>query len=93
MKIAEFMQLSNEDKEKYFLRVFPSASNKADFVEHDVMVFAAEEVKDFGMTCEICGKEDAELIGTSDSREPKFCMEHYADINATSEFYKELGAQ
>lgn len=86
MKITEFMKLNNEDKEKYFV-------STPEGYEGDVRVFSAAEVKDFGMSCDVCSIDGVELIGSSDIREPKFCFVHFADINKDSFFSTELGVR
>ncbi len=75
-KIEEFMKLPDEEKEKYWLRI-------EDGNEFDIKTFSGPS----HMLCEMCG-ERTRLIGTSDTREPKFCFKHYALLNKDSEFIR-----
>ncbi len=70
------MQLTDTEKERYWLKV-------EDEVEFDIKTFYGRQ----DMKCEMC-EERSRLIGTSDSREPKFCYKHYEEINKDAEFFR-----
>ncbi len=84
LDVYKFMALDDEDKVKYI--------NVADDNEYDIAVF--DRRKNY-MYCDVCGQgvnlERHYLIGTSDTREPKFCYVHYIQINTDSKFVKDGG--
>ncbi len=100
LSITQFMELPDNVKGDYFNRVFHTEGSTTDYSEHDIEVFPKEEYPH--MCCEVCDGwiRDIEFyrqfskplpypdkfIGTSDTREPKFCSAHYADVNKTSHF-------
>ncbi len=76
MKIKEFMLLPEAEKERYNLHIYDN--------DFDIKVFHSHE----GMACDFnCGIKTP-LIGTGDTREPKFCFNHYVEINKDAEFVK-----
>ncbi len=82
LDVYKFMALDDEDKIKYVC---------VDEYEngYDIRIFDRRKVE---MRCDVCGVgvnlELHFLIGTPDTREPKFCMQHYANINRDSRFVK-----
>jgi hypothetical protein len=84
MKIDEFVKLSDRDKEKYYLHT-------EDGNDFDIEIFYHWNLKtEWNMKCEVCTEDQLHylLIGTPDTREPKFCLEHYAEINQDAEFIR-----
>lgn len=84
MKIDEFVKLSDRDKEKYYLHYEGNVFDIEIFYHWNLRV-------EWDMCCEACGKEVDHhylLIGTGDTREPKFCLPHYAEINKDAEFIR-----
>lgn len=80
--IYKFMALDDEDKLKYYV-IDP------DGAEYDIAIF---DRRAYRIHCDICGVgvniDRTNLIGTSDTREPKFCYVHYIQVNQNSTFYK-----
>lgn len=89
LNITEFMEIEDYDKEKYFLRTYPS-NDKSEFYDFDIKVFRARDLmwdQNRNLpTCEHCEVKANYFIGTSDIREPKFCFNCYIKINQDSEF-------
>ncbi len=81
LNIFKFMSLEDSEKVKYTLY--------CDDNEHDIGIFDRNK---YGMSCECCGVgvnvERTKLIGTQDTREPKFCYNHFITINMNSRFVK-----
>ncbi len=102
LSITEFMKLPDNVKTDYFNRIFPSGEeNKTDYFDHDIGIFSAHEYTDMscevcrGITegwifnadqYSPTGEKHEKFIGTGDSREPKYCFTHYAEVNKTSDF-------
>ncbi len=88
-----FLALSLADKEKYFVRTYPSGrDNKSDFQDFDIKIFSINNLGGYkrdSTPCEMCDVHEYWYIGTSDSREPKFCLLHYYKINEDSDFILE----
>ena len=83
------MALPNTEKVNYINRVYPDPNDKSDYQDYDIGVFTPYDFNfTNGACCEECHKTGIDLIGTSDTREPKFCFKCYADINKDSEFKK-----
>ncbi len=80
ISVFEFMELS--DITKVFYLLDDMEGNKFDVAFYSKLTWPT-------MTCDVCGKNDGVLYGTSDSREPNFCEEDYIRINQTSRFIKE----
>lgn len=82
LSVRKWMQLDVDVKQKYICV-------DTEGMEFDIKVFDREAN---GMVCELCSNEQqAEVpavIGTSDTREPKYCFHHYASINQDSRFVK-----
>jgi hypothetical protein len=59
--------------------------------KYDFMFFDKQRNPD--MRCDICGDQDHELtsylFGTPDTREPKYCPQHYGAITKNCRFVKE----
>ncbi len=84
LNIFRFMSLDDSEKVKYTLY--------CDDNEHDIGIFDRNESCSNGMSCECCGVgvnvERTKLIGTRDTREPKFCYNHFITVNMNSRFVK-----
>ncbi len=82
LDVHQWMKLTAIEKQKHINR--DSYGN-----EFDIAMFNREN---YGMTCELCTNEQqAEVpfvVGTSDTREPKYCFQHYQLINENSRFIK-----
>ncbi len=79
--VDDFLKLKTSEMVKYTNII-------CDGQEYDIGVFTTRNY----IGCDICVGEDkythTKLIGTSDSREPNFCFEHYREINRASRFIK-----
>ncbi len=82
INVYKFIALDDDEKGKY-----NCIDENGD--EYDISVFDREKDE---MSCELCGlavnTDREKLIGTSDTREPKFCYIHYIEINARSRFIR-----
>jgi hypothetical protein len=97
MNIHQFMLLPESKMNQCINQVIPSPNASIE-AEYDVKVFTANELRGHyndDPICEICQREYknhsdiplySEYIGTSDTREPKYCFQHYVFINFWSEF-------
>jgi hypothetical protein len=98
LDIHRFMILPNDQKSRYINQYQPNRDDVNTDAEHDVRVFTAEELKPYYKgepICEVCQAQYAdkleipmyaEYIGTPDTREPKYCFQHYTMINYWSTF-------
>ena len=81
LSVYEFMQLENHEMVKY-------VCVECDGNEWDIGIFTTR----YDLSCETCGDEAKNnhtfLIGTSDSRDAKFCFPHYTSLNKESRFIK-----
>ncbi len=82
LDVYKFMALDDKDKVKYYC--VDEYDN-----EFNIQLFN-RDIND--MHCDVCGVgihvERTSLIGTPDTREPKFCYIHYIQINTDSKFVK-----
>ena len=85
MNIQEFMKLKDSEKGDYTNRTYP-CGDKTEFYDYDIKVFDNWESN---WCCEMCNTIEGKTIGTSDTREPKFCFKCYEEVNEDSEFIKE----
>lgn len=83
LSILEWLILHSDRKEEYICR-------DSDGNEFDIGIF--DRVKN-DMRCELCNDDQqyqiTHVVGTKDSREPKYCFSHYQSINVYSRFIKE----
>lgn len=92
LNIKEFMGVLDEVKGCYTNRVFLNEEKTA-YQDFDIRVFSSGEFQVKGKLlpiCELCDKLHDKYIGTSDINEPKFCFNHYAEINKDSKFISNL---
>ncbi len=79
--VEDLLQLKTSEMEKYINII-------CDGQEYDIGVFTTRN----NIGCDLCGGDakysHTKLIGTTDSREPNFCFEHYREINRDSRFIK-----
>ncbi len=81
ISVHEFIGLKHSEMVKYICV-------ESDGNEREIGIFTTRNY----ISCEMCEEEDKTnhtfLIGTLDSREPKFCFDHYFIINQDSGFIK-----
>ena len=92
INIEEFLQLPNRKKEKY-QHLIKIGDREFEDYTLDVGIFDNYDFIDekginrgLNFICDECERRPSKVIGTGDSREPKFCFNCFEEININSLF-------